>query len=371
MKPRLLPLLLLAFSSLGASDRVWFGTESKGAAGGICSAELSDAGKLSAPVLAASASQPGFLVQSPDGKFVFAATSEDDFKSSGRGGVAAFSVGENGALSAINKVATGSNGTCHITISPDGRHVVVAHYSGGCFTVHPVGADGKVGPASQTVQHTGSGPNPRRQTKAFTHAANFDPSGKFLMVNDLGCDKVFVYAWDASTGTATPAGTPAAVVPPGSGPRHFAFHPSKPFGYAVNEMLLTVTPFSWTEGKLQPLETVSALAPDVTRNEAWSAAQICASRDGRFLYASIRMENHLAVFSLEDAGKPKLVESVPAGVDTPRNFNLSPSGQWLLAAGQKSNDVAVLALDAKSGRLTQTGQKISVPSPICVLFARK
>lgn len=372
MKLRLLPLLLLAFSPLHAAERVWFGTQSKAPDGGIFTAVLGNDGKLSDPVLAGAANSPGFIALSPCGKFIFAATAEDEFKAHGGGGVASFRVGSKGALNFLSKVATGSTDTCHITVSPDSRHVFVSHYSGGCLTVHPVNPAGQVLPPSQTIKLTGSGPNPKRQTKAYTHAANFDPSGKFLVVNDLGCDRVFVYAWDAASGKLTPANPDSAALPPGSGPRHFAFHPSKPYGYCLNELLITVTTLSWSDGKLVAANTVPAYDPGETRGESWSGAEIRASKNGRFLYASVRTRNHIAVFSLEsDPAKPKLVESVPAGVETPRNFNLSPSGRWLLAAGQKSNDVATLAVDPATGRLSATSHRVSLPSPICVVFEGK
>jgi 6-phosphogluconolactonase len=160
-------------------------------------------------------------------------------------------------------------------------------------------------------------------------------------------------------------------VAPGSGPRHFCFHPNGAFAYVINELALTVTAFRYDAkvGVLTELQTVSTLpAADQPVQAGWSCAEIVARPDGKFLYGSNRGHDSISVFAIADDGRLELVENTPAQVKVPRNFALDPSGRWLFAEGQKSDDIALFKVEANTGRIEYTGKKFDVGSPVCLKF---
>ena len=180
-----------------------------------------------------------------------------------------------------------------------------------------------------------------------------------------------IYRFDAAKGTLTPNEPPFAAVAPGSGPRHFTFHPNGKFAYVINEMLCTVTAFAYDaeRGALKEIETVSTLPAGEKLLPSYSCAEIRVGPTGKFLYGSNRGHNTIAVFTLDpDTGKLQLIENAPTLGKIPRNFNFDPTGKWLLAAHQTSDNVVVFAIDQKNGKLTPTGQQVEVASCVCIKF---
>ncbi|NDF01813.1 MAG: lactonase family protein, partial [Verrucomicrobia bacterium] len=212
----------------------------------------------------------------------------------------------------------------------------------------------------------------KRQSQPNAHSVNVSPDNRFAFVADLGLDKIMIYKLDAAKGTLTPNDPPFTAVAPGSGPRHFAFHPSGKFAYLICEINLTMIAFSYdaAKGTLTEIQNVSTLpaADGPGPKPGWSTAEVVAHPNGKFLYGSNRGHDTIAVFSIAADGKLTLVENAPAEVKTPRNFNLDPTGKWLFTEGQGSDSIALFKVDQATGKLTSTGTKLEVGSPVCLKF---
>jgi len=369
-------LALLAAAGLSASTfaadefHVYFGTFTRGnppKSKGIYHSRLdAKTGTLSSPTLVMETASPSFLALHPTGKFLYAVGEIPN-----GGGVKSFAVdGASGKLTLLNEESSGGSGPTHLAVDASGRALIVANYTSGSVASLPIGEDGRLGPAASFFQHKGSSVNERRQAGPHAHCVNVSPDNRFAVSADLGMDKVLVYKLDAAKATLAVNDPPSVSLAPGSGPRHFAFHPNGRFAYVINEMVCTMTAFTWDSerGALTELHTVSTLPNGVAVGAGMSTAEVFVHPNGRFLYGSNRGHDTIAVYGVGADGRLQLIENAPAGVKVPRNFNLDPTGQWLLAAGQNSDDVAVHRVNSTTGRLTASGVKVSVGSPVCVVF---
>jgi len=231
----------------------------------------------------------------------------------------------------------------------------------------PIHADGTLGELTIT-QHTGHGPNPQRQEKPHVHSVTISPDNRFALVCDLGLDKIFTYALDAAHARLTPANPPYTEAVPCSGPRHFKFSNDGRHAYNVTEMAATVVAYDYdpANGSLTQIQVISALPPDF---QAKWGAEIRVHPNGKFVYASNRGHDSIAVFAVDaDSGKLTLLEIVPSGGKVPRNFALAPNGKWLVCGHQDSGDVTVFRVDPDSGKLTQMPGKQNIAMSICVAF---
>ncbi len=347
---------------------LYVGTYTDGTSKGIYRTALDRAtGTATAPVLAGEAKNPSFLALHPSGRFLYAVSEVDEIVPEKGGGVLAFAVdAKTGDLTLLNQQPSKGGAPCHLVVDKTGKNVLVANYSGGNVALLRVGADGRLEPASVVRAHEGSGPNAQRQKKPHAHGIYLDAAERFAFSPDLGADRVFVYRFDAAKGTLEPHG--AAPVPPGSGPRHLAFHPSGRFAYAINELISTVTAFGYdaAKGELTPLETVSALPADFQGTSY--PAEIEVSKDGRFVYGSNRGHDSLVVFKVDTAsGKLTLAGHVPVGGSWPRHFTIEPSGRVLLASHQRGGTASFFELDPQTGMPSPLGKPIAVDKPACLL----
>ena len=249
--------------ALGAGQNqfwVYIGTKTRppGNSKGIYLYRLDAAsGTLLEQGVAAQIDDPGWQVIARGGKFLYTCATSDNHRTSI---AAAYRIDrQTGALTFLNQQATNGQDTTHIDVDPAGSCAVVANYSSGDMSVMPINPDGTLAAPSAVIKHTGSSVNPDRQRHAYPHSCNFDPSGKFALVPDLGVDKVYVYRFDPSSRSLSPADPPTVSVPPGSGPRHLSFHPNGQFAYLINEMGGTIIAFHWnsTNGTLVNGATVS------------------------------------------------------------------------------------------------------------------
>ena len=371
---RVLLLGLLALGTARAADDhlVYFGTYTKGKSKGIYVARFDSAsGKLGAPELAVETTNPSFLAIHPSHKFLYA-VGEMSAPGKKAGAVSAFALDSaTGKLTLLNQQDSGGAGPCYVGLDSAGSCALVANYSGGSVASLPVKADGSLCPAASTMQHSGSSVNPARQKGPHAHSIFLDAANRFAFAPDLGLDKVMIYRFDAAKGTLAPNEPAFAAVAPGSGPRHFTFHPNGKFAYVINEMLCTVTAFAYDaeRGALKEIETVSTLPAGESVKPGYSTAEVRVHPNGKVLYGSNRGHDTIAVFALDEAtGKLKLAQNAPTLGKIPRNFNLDPSGKWLLAAHQNSDNVVAFAIDQATGKLTPTGQQIEVGACVCVKF---
>jgi len=361
-----------------AGPLVWFGTYSGGPANseGIYVSRFDAAtGQLTKPVLAAKARNPSFLALHPTLPVMYAVSEVADANGTPAGAVLSFAIDEvNGTLTPKNHQPSGGKGPCHVSVDRSGRAVMAANYGGGSVICLGLAADGSIEPVvpgtpGGFIQHEGKGPNLQRQEGPHGHSINPTADGRFAAVCDLGLDKVFLHALDADRATLTPHGFGSTAA--GAGPRHFAFHPGGRFGYAVNELDRTVAAFAFDPqaGTLTALETLSTLPADVTDTTGFSTAEIVAHPTGKFLYASNRGHDSIAMYAVDGAtGRLTFLGTEPIRGKTPRNFVIDPTGQFLLAGGQNSHTVTVFQINADTGTLTFTGQSLDVPSPVCIRF---
>ena len=311
-------------------------------------------------------SNPSFLKIHPNGKYLYTVNEVSTFDGKKSGGVTAFALDVNGGkLNKINQQPSGDTGPCHLTVDATGKYVLVAHYGGGSTSVLPIKKDGSVGAVVSQIKHKGSSVH-SRQKAPHAHAVHVGPNNKFAFAPDLGIDKVLVFSFDEKTGAIAETKFDGAKLEPGSGPRHFGFHPDGKFAYVINEIKQTVTAFRYNakRGRLRTLQTLSTVPHPVDGN---STAEVLVHPTGQFLYGSNRGHNSIAMFRInEKNGKLTALGHESTRGSTPRNFGIDPTGQFLLAANQQSDNVAVFRINQETGKLKFTGNEIKLSKPVCV-----
>ncbi len=316
---------------------------------------------------------PSWLALHPSGRYLYAGSEvREHGQRSGGAAVAYARDGVTGELSRLNDQLTMGAGPCYLSLDPTGRLLMVANYASGSLTVFPVRADGSLDPASQVLQHAGSGPVADRQEGPHAHCIVPDPTGRFALAADLGIDKVLVYRIDLDARRLEPADQPGASLAAGAGPRHIAFHPNGRWVYVTGELDSTLSVFSWdaARGILRSAQVLS------TMPEGWQGinypAEVAAAPSGRFVYVSNRGHDSIANFAVDEAtGKLASIGYEPAQGSFPRHFALDPTGAFMLVANQNGDNVVAFRVDVASGKLTPTGHEVAVPMPVCIRFGAR
>ncbi|HEV8634779.1 MAG TPA: lactonase family protein [Chloroflexota bacterium] len=316
---------------------------------------------------------PSFLAIDPQMKYLYATNEVSTWKGKqDDGGVTAYAIEPStGRLSLLNDQSSAGSIPASSLVAPSGRHLLVDNYVGATFAVLPIGADGKLSPATDVHRITGKGPNKARQEAPHPHDIKIDPSGKWALGPDLGVDRVFIWRWDAAAGKLVDNDPPFAQVSSGAGPRHLSYHPTGKFVYVINELDSTISAFGLdgATGALQILQTVPTLPADFTGNS--SCAEVIVHPSGKFVYGSNRGHDSLVIYAINQAnGRLSLVGWESTQGKVPRNFGIDPSGTLLLAANQNSDTIVPFRIDQNTGKLTATGAVTSTPTPVCVLFGR-
>jgi len=346
---------------------VYFGTGG-GEAKGIYHATFDpENGKISSATLAAEIQRPGFLAWHPDGTKIYAVATLEEGP-----GVAGFSVEDGGKLKRFTTSLNSDGGAAHIAVHPSGKFLLTAQYGGGSTALFPLDAEGMLGEAVIYEHEGGSQVVEKRQDSPHPHWCGFSPDGKFAFVPDLGTDNIHIYQVDADTPTISRHGVAASV--PGGGPRHMRFSADGKFIYLLNELSLSVSTFAYdaAEGTAELLSTTPALSEVVKGKENFnSAAEILVHPNGKFVWSSNRGNDSITCYRAKTAtGELTVTEVEPIRGAWPRNINIDPTSQWILAGGANSNTVSVHKIDPETGELAyQTRGIINVPSPICILFA--
>lgn len=338
----------------------------EGRAGGIEICRLHRRrGTLERVATASGVANPSFLTMSGDGLFLYAVQELEQYRGAPGGAVSAFAVEPDGGLTLINHQPTHGAAPCYLSLDRSGRWLAVANYSGGNVTLLPVLADGSLAPPTQVIQHGGhppinDGPHP--------HSAVWAPDSDVVLVPDCGLNRVYSYRLDPLAGALASGDPPTVALPPRSGPRHLAFAPGGALAYCVNEYGSSVTSFHYDalRAALTPVQTVSALPEGFGGRN--SGADIHVSADGRFVYASMRGHDSVAVLAADPAGGLELVGNAPSMGRTPRNFALDHGSNIMLAANQDTNSVALYRVDAETGMPAHTGVIADVPTPVCLLI---
>ncbi|WP_256658270.1 MULTISPECIES: lactonase family protein [unclassified Pseudomonas] len=312
---------------------------------------------------------PSWLVLSADQRQLFVVNETPG------GHASSFSVSTKGEIKPLNQVATQGDEPTHASLSRDQRYLFVANYAvkpdpGGSLVVIPVARDGKLKAVVQQARHKASGVNPERQAGAHVHALVLSPDGQHVYACDLGADKVFIYRYDgASVDKPLSPAIPASVaLPPGSGPRHLLFDAKGQHAYLTLEMSGEVVMFDVEDAAL--LERQRLPLTEQQDAAAKAAGGLHLSADGRFLYVSNRgTANEILVFAVgKNDGQLTFVQRRSVEGDHPREFALDPSGNFLLVANQKSNQIVVMRRDLLTGKLGETVQTMAQDAPSDLKF---
>jgi 6-phosphogluconolactonase len=315
---------------------------------------------------------PTFLTAAPDGGTLYATSEVAEWN---EGLISAYAIDSaTGALSYVNRQSTLGSITAYATLDRAARFVLIANYMGTpeserpnqSVAVFPRRADGGLDPVASSAAHPGRGPDLARQDRSHAHCVQATPDNRHIVVSDLGIDRLVSYRFDAATGAIEKAGETA--LPPGSGPRHFAFHPTRPFAYGVNELGSTVASFSFeAESGSFLLLDIATTVPDAALATN-HCSEIKLSPDGRFLYAANRGDDSLSIFTIGEDGTAMDRRTVPGGGKTPRHFAFSPDGRTLALANQDSDVVTLFGVDTDDGSLTHLGRDIAVGTPTAICF---
>jgi 6-phosphogluconolactonase len=347
----------------------YFGSSSNS---GIFAARYSgDTGQFEPIGAVAAIENPSFLALHPSNRYLYAVSEVTKFDDQVSGGIVAYKIDPaSGALEKINFRATGGTEPCHIALDHRARMMAVSNYGDGSITTFRLQPeDGGIGARSSYFKHEGSSVNKERQTSAHAHGCFFSADASLMVTADLGMDRLFLYGVQAGEGTLTPEKYSWLNSLPGSGPRHFVFHPNGRDGYVINELTSTITRYGVThdETRLAVHETIPTL--DENFHGENTAAEIAIDKAGHFLYSSNRGADELVVFKISASGRLGLIQRISCGGKTPRHFALDRSGDHLVVNNQESGTAVVFRRDASTGRLAGPIAQLAVPTPTCVVFA--
>ena len=370
---RLAGLVLVLALSVHAQN-AWFmyvGTYTRNGSKGIYAYRYNATnGKATSIGLVAETSNPTFLAIHPNHRFLYAVNEDNQYEGQPVGSVSAFAINSvTGQLRLLNRVSSKGTGPCHVSLDHTAKWLFVSNYAGGSLAAFPVHDDGSLGEATNFFQHVGSGANPQRQAGPHAHVAVVSPDNRRVLVADLGLDEILSYRLDRTAGL-TPDTPPFTKVAPGTGPRHVVFSGNGQFVYSLNELASNIIVFRYdaASGALTELQTIKTLPDDFTG--ANSTAEIELYPGGKFLYASNRGHNSIAIFGVDSTkGTLTALGRVPTQGKTPRNFAIDPSGSFLMAANQDTNNVVAFRVDRNTGALTPTGDTLDVPAPVDIVFA--
>ncbi|VUT00480.1 lactonase family protein [Klebsiella pasteurii] len=363
-------LSLLAASAAAQTQYAWVGTYNPNGEGLYRFTIDSQTGALRDKALVAKLPNLAQLTVSADGKTLYAASEVD------KGVVQAWRIGSNGELSELNQVASGGAGPVYLSLTPDGRHLLVANYVSGSIAVLPVNEEGNLGEAVDIHQDQGPAGAERPAAAVegsfaisdhngpHAHMIAADPSGKFVYSTDLGLDRIYQYGLDNASGKLTPNDPPFIdASSPGAGPRHFVFTPQGDGLWLINEEASTLTFYHLDKqtGLLREGKTVSTL-PKEYKGTSF-AAGLVLSRDGKQLYVANRLHNSIAHFTVLADGSLSHQEDIWTRGDYPRTLTLDSQGQWLYVMNQRSDNITRFRVAPKDGRLTFSPDYTPVGAP--------
>ena len=355
---------------------------SKGYGKGILLFQMNpSSGELTLRETFASDANPSWLAFDPSRTHLYSANETDAYQGAGSGSVTAWSIDRSsGHLAALNTVSSEGAGPAHLSVHPSGKFVLVANYAGGTVAVLPIRPNGSLGPATD-VKHDAGPVGPIHAASAspgsfaisgherpHAHMVQSDPSGRFVLVADLGMDQILIWKFDAGKGTLS-ANTPASVsVPAGDGPRHFTFHQSGRWMYSLQEEASTLITFDYdaTRGSLTAKQTISSL-PKGFRGTNFTS-ELMISADGRFLYAANRLHDSIAWFAIGPEGTLTFAGEEWCRGDYPRSFNIDPSGNFLYTCNQRADAIAAFRVNRQTGALTFTGNYTAAGTPAILIF---
>ncbi|KOG25325.1 hypothetical protein ADK35_09330 [Streptomyces viridochromogenes] len=286
--------------------------------------------------------------------------------------VSAFAIDHRtGRLTPVGTQLSQGTNPVHLTPTPDNRRILVANYATGTLAVLPRATDGRLRPADQVIELTGTpGPHRTQQTGPHPHHIPLAPDQRHVLVPDKGTDRIHHFTYDTAAGRLTPATPATTTVRSGAGPRHIAYHPHLPRAYVADELNSQVTTYTYdrTTGALTPRAWLPTLPSTYTGDN--TAAGIQLTPDARFLFVSNRGHDSVAAYRVRDDGTLHTPRWTPTGGRQPRFFTLDPAGDTLYAANQASDTIVAFHITPE-GRLEPVGRTVSTGSPVCVVFSTR
>jgi 6-phosphogluconolactonase (cycloisomerase 2 family) len=338
-------------------------------------------GALTQREIIANDANPACLALAPSGAYLYSANEVANYAGGSSGSVSAYAVDRaTGHLTLLNTVSSEGAGPAHLSVHPSGKYVLVANYAGGSVAVLPIRASGELGPATDAVRHQGTvGPAHAHSAppgsfaisgheRPHAHMIQADAAGRFVFAADLGLDRIFIWKFDGEKGTLTPNDPDSVALPPGDGPRHFAFHPGGRWFYSLQEEGSTLVAFDYDSGRgrLTEKQTLSSLPKGFAGTNFTS--EIMISTDGKFLYAANRLHDSIAWFAISATGTLTFAGEAWTRGDYPRSFNIDPTGNFLYCCNQRGDAITTFRVNRQTGALTFTGYYTPIGTPANIVF---
>jgi len=354
----------------------------KGRGQGIYVFEMNPAsGALKQRELIPNDSNPSCLALRPTGDYLYSANEANTYGETGSGSVSAYKVDRrSGHLTLLNSVSSEGAGPAHLSVHPAGKYVLVANYAGGTVAVLPIHPSGELGAASDVIHDQGAlGPEHAQSAppgsfaisghdKPHAHMVLADPAGRYVLASDLALDRIFIWKFDTDRGKLTPNDPPSVALPPGDGPRHFAFHPNGRWLYSIQEEASTLVAFDYdaAQGRLTAKQTISSLPRGFVGTNFTS--EVANSADGKFLYGANRLHDSIAWFPISERGTLSFGGEEWTRGDYPRSFTIDPTGNFLYSCNQRADAITTFRVNRRTGALTFTGQYTAVGTPSHMVF---
>jgi len=345
---------------------------------GIYLANVDDVtGALSGLKLVAKDRSPSWFALSADHKFLYATNEIDSYGPNKSGSATAYAVDtKSGALKKLNTVDSGGAGPAYISIHASGKFALVANYIGGSFSVLPIKPDGSLGEASDVVKPGGlagsasavdapPGQGPAALNRpTHGHMIASDPSGQYVVGDDAGRDRIFVWRLNTGTGKLQEVSVTNALA--GSAPRHFGFSPDGKTLYQIGEYNDRLTTYGFADGKLTPKgRSISAL-PDGYQGSG-SASRLLVSASGKNVYSANRTHNSIATFAVSADGLATKLANTPTEGEHPRSLTIDPGGKFLYSLNLRADSIATFRIQL-DGVPRFTGKFLAVNAPAVMVF---
>ncbi|HZC44140.1 MAG TPA: lactonase family protein [Acidobacteriaceae bacterium] len=360
----------LSLAASKQSKRIYIGTYTRKSSQGVYVYRWKPrSGEMEQIGLAAKTPNPSFLTLSPNRNNLYCVNEQDHTT----GNVSAFAIDHaTGKLTPENVVPSGGSAPCNLTTDHTGQALFVANYGSGSVSSYKILSGGSPRGLSQPVSNIffkGHSIDPERQQHAHTHCTTVSPENKFLLVNDLGLDRIMVFHFDPKTAKLTPNDPPYYSATPGSGPRNLTFHPNGKWAYSIAEMGSIIECMDWNgdKGTLTRFQVISSLPKE--HKSPTDAATVQVHPNGRFLFGSNRGDDSITSFSIAPAnGHLTLLQRISCEGGSPRHFAVAPDGRWLVIGNQDTANIVILKCDPDTGKLASTGRQYPLDSPVCVVF---
>ncbi|HLF34421.1 MAG TPA: lactonase family protein [Cyclobacteriaceae bacterium] len=310
---------------------------------------------------------PNFLAVNSDETVLYSVNNESVNDSTRWGSVSAFRIDSiSGELTVINDQPSYGSGPCHIAVNEAGTFVAVSNYGSGSLAVIALNEDGSLGSTHHVIKHEGSGPVPSRQNRPHVHSSLIIDNLDMILAADLGTDKIMVYDINRNDLSLQPGKKSFLTSVPGAGPRHMDFNPAQSVLYMIGELSNSVSVYSIAGDSISDMIQHIRALPENFDSISY-CADIHVHPSGKFLFASNRGHNSIAVFSInQQDGTLAFTGTFPCGGNWPRNFMVDPEGEFLFVANERSDNIAIHKIDQESGALMNTGKSLSVMTPVCI-----